>query len=99
MLAPKKGESTSFSRCSHVIYMFSVVISIILLNACIQCGAAAEAEPNFAPKHIEESCIEKCPDQVSVRTVTTMEKMVFDKNNNKKLDHKQMRVRKYVLIV
>lgn len=65
MLAPKKGESTSLLQYSNVICMFSVVISISLLNACIQNSVASEAETNFAPEHIEKLCIEKCPDQVS----------------------------------
>lgn len=67
MLAPKKGESISIVRrqYSNVIFLFSVVISISLLNGCIQCGVASEAETGFAPERIEKSCIEKCPDQVS----------------------------------
>lgn len=65
MLALKKGESTSLLQYSNVIFVFSVVISIFLLNACIQSSVATEAETSFAPEHIEKSCIEKCPDQVS----------------------------------
>lgn len=65
MLALKKGETTSLLQYSNVIFVFSVVISIILLNACIQSSVATEAETSFAPEHIEKSCIEKCPDQVS----------------------------------
>ncbi|XP_055298116.1 proto-oncogene tyrosine-protein kinase ROS isoform X4 [Sitodiplosis mosellana] len=65
MLAPKKGESTSLVRrpYSNVIFVLSVVISISLLNGCIQSSVATEAETTFAPEHIEQSCIEKCPDQ------------------------------------
>lgn len=67
MLAPKKGESISLVRrqYSNVIFVFSVVISISLLNGCIYSCVATEAETSFAPDHIENSCIEKCPDQVS----------------------------------
>lgn len=65
MLALKKGEFTSLQRYSCVIFVYSAVITICLLNACVQSSTATELEPNFAPEHIEKSCIEKCPDQVS----------------------------------
>lgn len=71
MLAAKKGESTSLYRYSNVIYVLSAVIICCLLSACnVNCSTAAtstEAEPIFAPEHIERSCIEKCPDQVSAK--------------------------------
>lgn len=72
MLAAKKGESTSLYRYSNVIYvLLSAVIICCLLSACnVNCSTAAtstEAEPIFAPEHIERSCIEKCPDQVSAK--------------------------------
>lgn len=69
MLAAKKGESTSLYRYSNVIYVLSAVIIICLLSACNVNGSTAlsEAEPIFAPEHIERSCIEKCPDQVSAK--------------------------------
>lgn len=65
MLALKKGEFISLQRYSNVIFVFSVVISIFWLSVCIESSAASEAEPNFALEHIEKSCIEKCPEQVS----------------------------------
>lgn len=82
MLALKKGEFTSLQRYSNVIFVFSAVIAICLLNACIKSSAATDAELSFAPEHIEKSCIEKCPDQVSVllfslvcQKIKTIEKM------------------------
>lgn len=65
MLALKKGEFTSLQRYSNVVFVLSVVISVCLLSVCIESSTATQAEPNFAPEHIEKSCIEKCPDQVS----------------------------------
>lgn len=68
MLAAKKGESTSLYQYSNVIYIVSAVIVVCLLSACNANDintASTEAEPIFAPEHIEQSCIEKCPDQVS----------------------------------
>ncbi|XP_031627487.1 proto-oncogene tyrosine-protein kinase ROS-like isoform X2 [Contarinia nasturtii] len=63
MLAPKKGEFTSLGKYSNVICALSVVISVCLLNGCIQNSVAAEAEISSSPEHIEKSCTEKCPDQ------------------------------------
>lgn len=88
MLAAKKGESTSLVQYSNVIYILSAVIIVCLLNACNANGistASTEAEPIFAPEHIEQSCIEKCPDQVSAKRCciySTAEK----KNDRKKIN-------------
>lgn len=92
MLAAKKGEFTSLYQYSNVIYVLSAVIIICLLNACNVNGSTAaaaaaaisstEAEPIFAPEHIERSCIEKCPDQVSAKQclLSIDEKKITKKN-------------------
>lgn len=75
MLALKKGETISLYRYSNVIYVLSVVICFCLLNACsVVNGTTTEAEPNFAPENIIQSCIEKCPDQVSEKDIQRKKK-------------------------
>lgn len=69
MLVLKKGEYISLMRNSNVIYKLSIFIVIILLNNYIQISVATETsktETKFGPYHIETTCVEKCPDQVSV---------------------------------
>lgn len=91
MLAAKKGEFTSLYQYSNVIYVLSAVIIICLLNACNVNGSTAaaaaisstEAEPIFAPEHIERSCIEKCPDQVSAKQCLLS---IDEKKTTKKTD-------------
>lgn len=69
MLVLKKGEYISLMRNSNVIYKLSLFIIIILLNNYIQISEAKEiskTDTKFGPYHIERTCVEKCPDQVSV---------------------------------
>lgn len=68
MLAFKKGEYISPLRYFNVIYITNILIVILLVNNCIQFGLASETGTEFVPNHIETSCIEKCPDQVSFYT-------------------------------
>lgn len=69
MLAFKSSEYFSLFRYFNVIYALSVVLIIVLLNGNSQISALVtdqiETETKFAPEHIEKSCVEKCPDQVS----------------------------------
>lgn len=71
MLAFKSSEYISLFNNFNVIYALSVVLFVVLLNGNNQIGAVTtgrteiETETKFAPEHIEKSCIEKCPDQVS----------------------------------
>lgn len=70
MLVLKKGEYISLMRNSNVIYKLSLLfILIILLNNYIQISEAKEiskTDTKFGPYHIETTCVQKCPDQVSV---------------------------------
>lgn len=71
MLASKTSEYYSLFKYINVIYVVNIVLVIVLLNGINRTGVLAaeqhhiETETKFAPEHIEKSCIEKCPDQVS----------------------------------
>lgn len=66
----KKGEYFSLASNFSVINNLSSVIALLLIvNYCIAVNATITTtettEIKYTPDHIERSCIEKCPDQVS----------------------------------
>lgn len=72
MLASRTSEYHSLFKYFNVIYVVvNIVLIIVLLNGINRTGVLAteqhqiETETKFAPEHIEKSCIDKCPDQVS----------------------------------
>lgn len=68
MLASRTSEYHSLFKYFNVTY---IVLIIVLLNGINRTAVLAaeqhqiETETKFASEHIEKSCIEKCPDQVS----------------------------------